>query len=226
MKVLITSGGTREPIDAARFITNMSTGGTGRALAEFFSARDCDVVCLCAAGAVKPAGANIRVNIFSSFKDLDEALKQALKAETFDAVIHLAAVSDYSPALIEAGGREFLPCRETKLDSSPEEMRVTLRRNFKIIDRIKGYAAFAGNPEPLLIGFKLTSGAGPETIINKVRALAAADLVVHNDLTEMEKAHIFHIYRDGALITDCSGPGELAVKLYGSVKERREALCY
>jgi phosphopantothenoylcysteine synthetase/decarboxylase len=226
MKVLITSGGTREPIDAARFITNMSTGGTGSALAEFFSAQGCGVLCLCAAGAAKPAGATIRVKEFTTFKDLDGALNQALRAEAFDAVIHLAAVSDYSPALIEADGHKFLPGREAKLDSAPKELRITLRRNFKIIDRIKTYASSAGNPEPLLIGFKLTSGADQGTILDKVRALASADLVVHNDLSEMKKAHVFHIFRDCELIEDCAGPGELAVQLYGFLKERMEALCY
>ena len=39
MRALITSGGTREYIDAARFITNMSTGRTGRIIAERFAAR-------------------------------------------------------------------------------------------------------------------------------------------------------------------------------------------
>lgn len=226
MKVLLTSGGTREPLDAARFITNLSTGATGAALADALAARGCGVLCLCAAAGKKPAGAGIRLQEFSTFADLDAALRAALAAEAFDAVIHLAAVSDYSPALIEADGREFPPGPEAKLDSSAPELRVTFRRNFKILDRIKGYAAAGGRPGPLLVGFKLTAGAGPEKIAAKVRALAAADLVVHNDLAEMKKAHVFHLYRDGARAGSCCGPAELAGKIFEFIKTGTEAPCY
>lgn len=226
MKLLLTAGGTREPLDAARFITNMSSGRTGRVLAETLAGLGCELLCLCAAGAERPAGDNIRIKGFSTFAELDEALRASLAAEPFDAVIHLAAVSDYSPALIEADGREFVPGRGAKLDSAPAEMRVTLKRNFKIIERVKGYAAAAGRPEPLLIGFKLTAGAGPEKIAGKVRALACADLVVHNDLEEMRRAHIFRLYKDGVRAGACTGPAELAGKLFSFIKQGTEALCY
>jgi phosphopantothenoylcysteine decarboxylase/phosphopantothenate--cysteine ligase len=226
MKVLITSGGTREAIDAARFITNMSTGRTGRVIAETLGERGCEVLCLCAAGAERPAGGNVRAKSFSSFGDLDEALKAALAAENFDAVVHLAAVSDYSPALIEADGKEFLPGLDAKLDSAPQEIKLTLKRNHKIIDRIKSYSAAAGRPEPLLIGFKLTSGAGAAKVKEKVLALTAADLVVHNDLEEMRRAHIFRLYTGGVLTGRCTGPKELALKLFDFISSRTEALCY
>lgn len=226
MKVLLTSGGTREPIDAARFVTNMSSGRTGRVIAETLAGRGCEVLCLCASGGVRPAGDNIRVKSFSTFSELDEALRVSLGAESFDAVIHLAAVSDYSPSLIEADGKVFLPGSDAKLDSSPAELRVTLKKNFKILDRIKGYAAAAGRPEPLLIGFKLTAGAGPELALKKVRALAAADLVVHNDLEEMRRAHIFRLYSNGTRTGACTGAGELAGKLFSFIENRTEALCY
>jgi phosphopantothenoylcysteine decarboxylase/phosphopantothenate--cysteine ligase len=219
MKVLITCGGTREPIDAARSITNISTGRTGRLLAEAFAARGCEVHCLRASGSELPPGKGLRLAEFSSFRDLDEALKKALAAEAFTAVIHLAAVSDSSPALIEAGGRTFRPGREAKLDSSLPELRVTLKRNFKILDRIKAYAEAGGNPAPLLIGFKLTSGATKARVLAKVRALSSADLVVHNDLYEIKKHHIFHLYRNGARTEDCTGPKELAEKLYRFLKQ-------
>ncbi|MDQ7772336.1 MAG: phosphopantothenoylcysteine decarboxylase [Elusimicrobiales bacterium] len=225
MKVLITSGGTREPIDAARFITNLSTGYTGRLLAEALAARGCEVLCLCAAGAIRPSGDKVRVEDFFSFADLDGAIKKAFKAEPFDAVVHLAAVSDYSPSYIEADGRGFLPGRATKLDSSPQELRLTLRRNFKILDRIKTYAEAANRPKPLLVGFKLTAGAPPEKVLEKVRALASADLVVHNDLAEINGAHPFHVYRGGVIEAHCAGHAELAERLYGFISGRTEVLC-
>lgn len=226
MKILLTSGGTREPIDAARFVTNMSSGRTGRVIAETLAGRGCELLCLCAAGGERPAGDNIRVKSFSTFSELDAALRVSLEAETFDAVIHLAAVSDYSPSLVEADGKAFLPGKDAKLDSSPAELRVTLKKNFKILDRIKGYAAAAGRPEPLLIGFKLTAGASQEKIGEKVRALAGADLVVHNDLEEMRRAHVFRLYSNGARTGACTGPAELAGELFSFIENRTEALCY
>jgi phosphopantothenoylcysteine synthetase/decarboxylase len=225
MKALITLGGTRESIDAARFITNLSTGRTGRVLAESLAAGGCEVICLCAAGAEKPKGENIRVREFTSFKDLDLGLKRLLKAEPFDAVIHLAAVSDYSPSSIEAGGRSFKPGGAAKLDSSAPMMTLTLKKNFKIIDRIKNYAAAGGHPEPLLIGFKLTSGAARALVLKKVRALGSADLVAHNDLEEMKTKHVFHIYRGGVELAALGGAEKLADYLYSEIKNRTEALC-
>jgi len=224
MKVLLTFGGTREPIDAARFITNVSTGRTGRILAERFAALGCRAVCLCARSAERPAGKNISVKEFTTFKELDLELRRLLSTRKFDAVVHLAAVSDYSPASIEAGGKRFTPGGAAKLDSRAPVMKLVLKRNFKIIDRIKDYAAAGGKPEPLLIGFKLTSGAKPARVLEKVRALAAADLVVHNDLEEMKTKHGFRVYRNGVKLFDCGGPEALADRLFSAIKET-EAIC-
>ena len=225
MKVLLTFGGTREYIDAARFITNMSTGRTGRILAERFAARGFKTVCLCALGAERPAGANISLAEFVTFRDLDLQLRRLLKTGGFDAVVHLAAVSGYSPASIEAGGKRYTPGRTVKLDSKAPELTLVLKKNFKIIDRIKKYAAAGGHPEPLLIGFKLTSGASARAVLDKVLALSSADLVVHNDLAEMKKKHLFHLYREGKRLADCGGPEELADKLFAEIENKAEVIC-
>lgn len=227
MKVLLTSGGTREYIDAVRFVTNLSTGRTGRLIAERFAGLGCKTVCLCGQGAEIPAGRNITVSEFTGFRDLDLELRRSLRAGAFNAVVHLAAVSDYSPSLIEAGGRQFRPGRSAKLDSAAPVLRLTLKRNFKILDRIKKYAAAGKNPAPLLVGFKLTSGAAAARVREKLRALAAADLVVHNDLAEMGKKHVFHVYRQGRKLADCGGPVELADLLYAEIAaKRKEAACF
>jgi len=220
MRVLLTFGGTREYIDAARFITNMSTGRTGRIIAERFSSRGCKTVCLCALGAERPAGENISIKEFTGFSDLDLELRRLLRARSFDVVVHLAAVSDYSPAFIEAGGKKLKPGRAGKLDSKEPVMKLVLKRNFKIIDRIKKYAAAGKKAVPLLVGFKLTSGAPAARVLEKVRALASADLVVHNDLAEMKKRHLFHIYRNGSRLADCGGPVQLADWLYSEITEK------
>lgn len=217
MRVLLTFGGTREDIDAVRFITNISTGRTGRIIAERFASRGCETVCLCAKSAERPAGKNISVAEFTGFKDLDLELRRLLRARSFDAVVHLAAVSDYSPAFIEAGGKKLKPGRAGKLDSKEPVIKLVLKRNFKIIDRIKKYAAAGKRSAPLLVGFKLTSGAPAGRVLEKVRALAEADLVAHNDLAEMRKEHVFHIYRNGRRLAGCAGPEALADYLYAAI---------
>ena len=225
MRVLLTFGATREYLDAVRFISNMSTGRTGRILAERFAARGCKTVCLCAQSAERPAGKNITVKEFTGFRDLDGQLRRLLATRTFDAVVHLAAVSDYSPVLIEAGGKKFRPGRAVKLDSKAPVMRLVLKRNFKIIDRIKKYAAAGKKTAPLLIGFKLTSGEAPAGVAAKVRALASADLVVHNDLAQMKKEHVFHLYRNGRKLAGCAGPAALADLLYPAITGKTEEIC-
>ena len=69
MKVLITAGATREPIDEVRFLSNVSTGATGAALAENFARRGHEVTLLRGAGAVAPAAIS-DLQTFSSAEDL------------------------------------------------------------------------------------------------------------------------------------------------------------
>jgi hypothetical protein len=66
-------------------------------------------------------------------------------------------------------------------------------------------------------------------VINKVRALACADLVVHNDLKEIKRGHPFHIYRNGRHEAHCLGAERLADFLYGfidtTLPKYRETSC-
>ena len=113
LKVLITSGGTQEPIDSVRMITNTSSGKTGAQIAQGFSDLGCDVTLIRAKTAV-PASSIVKQETFGSFQDLDSTLQKVLSAENFDAVIHLAAVSDYSVDSVEAGGKS------QKVSSTPK----------------------------------------------------------------------------------------------------------
>jgi len=219
MRILVTMGGTREYLDNVRFITNMSTGHTGRVLAARFAAAGHLITCLCAEGAERPGGKKIKIVGFTGFADLNAKIKTTLADTAFDAIVHLAAVSDYSPLSIEAGGERYRPGREGKIPSSAPRMILTLKKNFKILDRIKSYARASGYARsPLVIAFKLTSGARRPGILKAVKALAAADIVVHNDTDEIKDGHPFHIYKNGAKIRDCRGAGALAGILLATLK--------
>ncbi|MBU2574281.1 MAG: NAD-dependent epimerase/dehydratase family protein [Elusimicrobia bacterium] len=216
MRILVTFGGTREYIDAVRFIANLSTGATGSAIAGYLSRRKHEVVCLRSEGALRPQTKRVKTIEFSGFKDLDSKMRALLKGRTFDAVIHLAAVSDYSPVSVKLGAQKARPGRAVKINSDAGRMTIVLKRNFKILDRIKDYALRNRKPyKPLVIGFKLTASASKAKALACVRALGSADFVVHNDLREREaeNAHIFHIYKDGLRFYDCRGALALAEKL-------------
>ncbi|HET7535081.1 MAG TPA: bifunctional phosphopantothenoylcysteine decarboxylase/phosphopantothenate--cysteine ligase CoaBC, partial [Candidatus Didemnitutus sp.] len=93
LRVLVTAGGTAEPIDGVRVLTNTSTGGTGADIATHLERRGHEVVLLRARNAARPA-APCREEQFESYAELDAALMHLLGTERFDAVIHAAAVSD------------------------------------------------------------------------------------------------------------------------------------
>jgi phosphopantothenoylcysteine decarboxylase/phosphopantothenate--cysteine ligase len=224
LKILITMGGTREYLDSVRFLTNLSTGRTGRIIAENLATAGHRVTCFCGQGVESPHGKGLRAAKFSGFSDLDAKLRAALANGSFDAVIHLAAVSDYSVFSIKAGTRNWKP-GYGKISSSAETLTLTMRKNFKILDRIKDYShTEEAGPAPFLIGFKLTAGASRAQALVAVKALKAPDLVVHNDTAEMRHSHLFHIYKDGEKLRDCRGPRKLAAALRTHIDERQAKL--
>jgi phosphopantothenoylcysteine decarboxylase/phosphopantothenate--cysteine ligase len=92
--VLVSAGGTREPIDAVRFVGNRSSGRMGVALAEEARRRGADVTLLAANLAV-PAPAGVTVVETPAAGDVE---REALARADADIVIMAAAVADYGPA--------------------------------------------------------------------------------------------------------------------------------
>lgn len=223
LRVLITSGGTSEPIDAVRVITNTSTGATGALLAETFAARGHEVLLLRARQA-KPAGGRCREATFETFADLDAALGHHLGGEAFDVVIHAAAVSDFAVAAIEVNGVRLEP-GAAKLPSADAPL-LRLRRNPKLLDTLR---ARSRNPQVRIVAFKLTRGASDAGAQAAVTALlaGAADYVVHNDLASRGAgAGEFpaDIWRAGGeLLTRCPNRATLASRLEALLREDASA---
>src|SRR5215831_7207229 len=95
---LITSGGTREPIDEVRYIGNASTGALGSAFAREALARGHDVVLLSGLGAEVPAEQERLVcERFASSGDLSARLERWGGSRAFHAIVHAAAVADFRP---------------------------------------------------------------------------------------------------------------------------------
>lgn len=100
LRVAISAGGTREPIDPVRFLGNRSSGRQGAALAAEAAARGADVVLVAAHidPAVRAVAAHpsIRVQDVGTAAELSAAMKDAASAA--DVVVMAAAVADYRPA--------------------------------------------------------------------------------------------------------------------------------
>ncbi len=213
MRVLITAGGTEEPVDGIRRLTNRSTGATGAAIAEFFAAAGAEVLLLHAEGAAVSGPPGARED-FVSFADLEAALRRRLGAEHWDVVIHLAAVGDYSVASVEVDGRTIETVGRGKIGSG-REVVIRLRPNPKLLDSLR---AWSSNPEITVVGFKLTNDSDPVSRTSQVKSLldrGVADLVVHNDLSEIDATrHVATIYGSAGEVGRTFTKQQLAEKLH------------
>ncbi|SDA69227.1 phosphopantothenoylcysteine decarboxylase domain-containing protein [Methanobrevibacter millerae] len=169
-KVLISLGGTFEPIDSVRGITNKSSGKMGLALAKQAYILGADVTLVVA---------NVSVEISPLFNVIPvETSKQMAKAifeivKDFDIFISTAAVSDF----------EVVERKSRKIDSD-SSLAINLKPTVKIIRQIKKI-----NPSIFLVGFKAEFNISREDIIycaHKQINDAGTDLVVANDVSRKD----------------------------------------
>lgn len=198
MRLLVTAGGTREPIDSVRVIANTSTGRLGARIADEAVAAGHDVLLLHAATAALPSRPCRRA-AFETHADLGRLLEQ--HAPQADAIFQAAAVADYVPA--PAAG---------KLPSDQPELVLRLLPAPKLIDGLR-----ALNPRAWLVGFKLTSGAGQAEQLAAAQALLARarlDLVVVNDsLRTGEADHEALLVDARGVVARCRGKTAVAREL-------------
>ncbi|AKC83525.1 hypothetical protein IMCC26134_13435 [Verrucomicrobia bacterium IMCC26134] len=191
MNILLTAGATREPIDSVRFLSNISSGATGAALAERLAAAGHRVTLLHGENAARPeAASGVSCTVFGSTEQLGERLRAALATGGFDVVIHAAAVSDYRPAMVSA----------EKLSSDADGMKIQLVPTPKLLPQLRGWS-----PRPVrVVGFKLTTGANAAeraVAVGKLFSRGGVDAVVQNDTAELSSAgagRTFRLFVNGA----------------------------
>lgn len=188
-KVVVTSGATREPIDSVRFISNLSSGRTGAMICEALVARGFQVTQVAGVDSVQAAGV-ARREAFTDHASLDMALRRLARDTACAAVIHTAAVGDFAVADAQT---------DAKI-ASGSELSVKLQPTYKIIDRIMGYA---GNPEMILVGFKLTHEPDAGAQAKAARELlkrSRARFVVQNDVSTLAdgEEHLFFVHENGS----------------------------
>lgn len=193
LSILVTAGGTSEPLDEVRFISNMSTGRTGALISNRLHQLGHQVVHLSAEAAQLPQ-APVEKHSFFSFGDLQNQLQTLLHQRHFDLVIHLAAVSDFSVDTIRTSDGTLITGMAQKLPSS-ENLTIHLRKNPKLVHSLKSWSK---NKDLRVVAFKLTHSESVQEQIEAVARLlkhSQVDQVVHNDLIEIRKGqHCFKLY--------------------------------
>jgi phosphopantothenoylcysteine decarboxylase/phosphopantothenate--cysteine ligase len=164
--VLVTAGGTREPIDSVRFVGNRSSGRMGVAVAAEARRRGADVTLLAANLAVAPP-AGVEVVEVPTAADME---REALVRGDADIVVMAAAVADYRPAVAENGKRP------KDGDSWVVELVPTVD-----VLRALGQAKRKGQ---VLVAFGAEHGAEGLARMRAMLADKNADLVVYNDVGE------------------------------------------
>lgn len=165
LSVLVTAGGTREPIDPVRFIGNRSSGKQGFAIAEEAAARGAAVTVV--ATVHRPVSAGIEVVHVETAEQMHDVV--VARAPSSDVVVMAAAVADFRP-------RATADRKLKKASGVPE---VVLEPTVDILAAL-GAAKPAGQ---VLVGFAAETDSVRQNAESKLRA-KGADLIVANDVSQ------------------------------------------
>ncbi|MFK4728521.1 bifunctional phosphopantothenoylcysteine decarboxylase/phosphopantothenate--cysteine ligase CoaBC [Agromyces mediolanus] len=197
-RVVVSAGGTREPLDPVRFLGNRSSGKQGIAIAEAARARGAEVTLVAANLEVpRPAGCDVRE--VSTALELQRELVDA--AAGADVVVMAAAVADYRPATVSE--------QKIKKDGSGDGLTLELVRNPDILAGL-GAAPHDGT---LLVGFAAETEPDEERLLELGRGkrrAKGADLLVVNRVGWSEgfasdENRVVVIDRDDAIVTQAHG---------------------
>ncbi len=169
-RVLITAGGTREPIDAVRFVGNRSSGRMGFALAQAALARGAEVT-------VIAANVDLPRDPLVKYVDVETAAQLEAAAREHFVNCHLllmaAAVADFTAQSPEVGKLK---------KQGREQLEVTLTATTDVLAAL----AQERRPGQLLVGFAAEHGAQSVALGAKKLASKGVDAVVVNDVSDPE----------------------------------------
>ena len=170
LRVLVTAGGTREPIDPVRFIGNRSSGRMGMSLAERARARGADVTVVAANVSIpEPAGVR-RIDVETTAE-----LAAAVGGE-FDAchvLLMAAAVADFTPEQASEG-------KLARAGSDGMELRLTATED------VLATLSTKRTGEQTLVGFAAEHGAEAITRAREKLIRKGLDAIVFNDVSRRE----------------------------------------
>jgi len=204
--VLVTAGGTREPLDSVRFVGNRSSGRMGVALADVARERGARVTLL-AANLLVPAPTGVEVVPVPTAADLR---REALAREDADVILMAAAVSDYRPA-------ESVAAKRPK---SAEPWTVEL---VPTADVARALGA-ARRDHQVLVAFGAESG---EDGLARKRSMLTdknVDLVVYNDVGrddigfDSDENEVVLVARDGERVVPKASKTAIAHEILDEVE--------
>lgn len=180
MRILITAGPTREPIDAVRFISNRSSGKVGAALASA-ALRAGHEVTLIVGPVTAPMPESARRIDVETAAEMHDAVLRELPGH--DALIMAAAVADFRPRYVRSG---------------KVERDGTLPIEFEPTVDIIAAAARLKRPDQRTVGFSLETNSNIERAKRKLHS-KGLDLIVYNPTSTMDSPTIESVllYPDG-----------------------------
>lgn len=164
VKLLVTAGPTREPLDPVRYITNRSSGKMGYSIAEAAVSRGARVILVSGPTPLTPPAGVEFVPVETAREMYEAVMKHFVEV---DVVIKAAAVADYRPARVE----------EQKIKKREGELVLVLEKNPDILaelGRLKG--------RQVLVGFAAETQELEKNALEKLRS-KNLDLLVANDVT-------------------------------------------
>jgi phosphopantothenoylcysteine decarboxylase/phosphopantothenate--cysteine ligase len=162
-RVVVTAGGTQEPLDPVRYIGNRSSGRMGYAIAEEACNAGADVTLISGPVAISPPH-GIEVVHVGTAREMERAVREAVQGA--HALVMAAAVADYAPAEVS----------EQKIKKTGETLEINLKRNPDIL----GNLAQIELPGLLRIGFAAETQDLIENAREKLRK-KRLDMIVAND---------------------------------------------
>ncbi len=197
-RVVVTAGGTREPLDPVRFLGNRSSGRQGVAIAAAAQARGAEVVLIAAHLEVEPPEGVELIEVQTAL-ELQEAVTEAARAA--DVVVMTAAVADYRPA----------QQRDSKIKKSEAGQTLTLELVANP-DILAGLAA-GKREDQVLVGFAAETEPEPSALIELGRSKLAAkgsDFLVINQVGweqgfATESNEVVVLRKGGDIVMEASG---------------------
>jgi phosphopantothenoylcysteine decarboxylase/phosphopantothenate--cysteine ligase len=212
--VLVTAGGTREPIDSVRFVGNRSSGRMGLALAEEAKRRGAEVTVVAAnVSLARPPGIEY-VDVVTAAELADAC---AARFDACDVLLMAAAVADYRPSESHTG--------KLKKDQTGGELNLRLVRTADVLSSLSERR----RPDQLLVGFAAEHGAGALAYGRDKLTRKKLDAIVVNDIGESgigfesPDNEVWIVTADGERHVPRASKGRIAAAILDAVLSRRSS---
>ena len=212
LRVLVTAGGTREPIDSVRFIGNRSSGRMGLAISEEAARRGAQVT-LVAANVTLPPPAGVETVVVETTGEMAAAVQE--KFEVMDALVMAAAPADFRPDAVD--GKLSREDGGTTIELAPTE------------DIVAGVAA-GRRADQTVIGFAAEHGEGAVERGRAKLARKGLDAVVVNDISrtdigfDSDENEVTIVLADGEREVGRRPKSEVAAAILDEVERLRSGL--